>query len=85
MKLNKLIFTTVLSLSLLLGTEQISTAQMNMNPSDHQLVPIKQPLSLKILVTLGGLGLIGAEIWWFLFSQTTSKQVTKNKGIQEIK
>ncbi|MGK7954011.1 MAG: hypothetical protein AB4063_01890 [Crocosphaera sp.] len=73
MKLNKLIFMTVLSLSLLLGTEQISTAQMNMNPSDHQLVRIKQPLSLKILVTLGGLGLIGAEIWWFLFSQTTSK------------
>ncbi len=73
MKLNQLIFMTLLSLSLLLGTERISTAKMNMTQSDHQFSRIEQPLSLKILVTLGGLGLIGAEVWWFLFSQTTSK------------
>lgn len=85
MKLNQFIFITLLSLGLLLGTEQISTAKMDINQSDHQFSRIEQPLSLKILVTLGGLGLIGTEVWWFLFSQTTSKQATKNKGIQEVK
>jgi plastocyanin domain-containing protein len=30
---------------------------------------IEQPLSHKIGVTLGGMGLIGLELWWFLFSR----------------
>ena len=42
---------------------------------------IEQPLSLKILVTLGGLGLIGAEAWWFLFSKTKTQQATSRQGI----
>ncbi|MBV6627821.1 MAG: hypothetical protein KI793_33680 [Rivularia sp. (in: Bacteria)] len=29
---------------------------------------IEQPLGLKAAVTLGGIGLIGLELWWFLFS-----------------
>jgi plastocyanin domain-containing protein len=29
---------------------------------------IEQPLGLKVGLTLGGLGLIGAELWWFLLS-----------------
>ena len=28
---------------------------------------IDQPLNIKIAVTLGGLGLIGSELWWFLW------------------
>lgn len=28
---------------------------------------IEQPKSLKILVALAGLGLIGLELWWFMF------------------
>lgn len=82
MKFNQLIFMTLLSLGLLLGTAEISTAKMDMAQSDHQFSRIEQSLSLKILVTLGGLGLIGAELWWFLFSETTFKQVTKSKDIQ---
>ena len=33
---------------------------------------IEQPLGLKIIVITGGLGLIGAELWWFVFSKTKS-------------
>ena len=33
-----------------------------------QFQKIEQPLSLKLAVALGGLGLIGAELWWFKFS-----------------
>ncbi|MDJ0600647.1 MAG: cupredoxin domain-containing protein [Crocosphaera sp.] len=57
---------------------------MSPTETSNQFSRIEQPLSLKILVTLGGLGLIGAEVWWFLLSQTKSKQATTNKGIQEV-
>jgi len=30
---------------------------------------IEQPLSHKIGVTLGGMGLISLELWWFLFGR----------------
>ncbi|MBE9046977.1 hypothetical protein IQ255_21655 [Pleurocapsales cyanobacterium LEGE 10410] len=30
---------------------------------------IEQPIGLKLVVTVGGLGLIGAELWWFVFSK----------------
>ena len=65
-----------------------------------QFSKIEQPLSLKIAVALGGLGLIGAELWWFMFSHANSQhlkpcssdRVSKTKsqtaqvkqGIQEV-
>lgn len=45
---------------------------------------IEQPLSLKIIVALGGLGLIGVELWWFLFSKTKASQAVAQKEIQEV-
>ncbi|QYO68580.1 hypothetical protein JVX88_20020 [Leptolyngbya sp. 7M] len=35
---------------------------------------IEQPLGNKVAVTLGGLGLIGLELWWFLLSKPKSKK-----------
>ncbi|MDB9375942.1 hypothetical protein [Nodularia sphaerocarpa] len=40
---------------------------------------IEQPLALKVGVTIGGLGLIGLELWWFLFS----KSAAPSNGKQE--
>ena len=40
-----------------------------------QFSKIEQPLSLKIAVALGGLGLIGAELWWFMFSHANSQHL----------
>jgi plastocyanin domain-containing protein len=46
---------------------------------------IEQPLGSKVAVTLGGLGLIGLELWWFLFSKPKSKQAVVASGVQEIR
>lgn len=34
-----------------------------------QFQKIEQPLGLKIFIALSGLGLIGAELWWFIFAK----------------
>jgi len=45
---------------------------------------IEQPLSLKVGVTLGGLALIGVELWWFLLSKTKAQQAEARQGVQEL-
>ncbi|WP_414620410.1 cupredoxin domain-containing protein [Calothrix sp. CCY 0018] len=45
---------------------------------------IEQPLGLKVAVTLGGIGLIGLELWWFLLSKSKAVQANRNQDIQEI-
>jgi len=51
----------------------------------NQFQRIEQPLSNKVVVTLGGLGLIGLELWWFLLSKPKSyKAVTKDADVQEV-
>ncbi|WP_317106500.1 cupredoxin domain-containing protein [Chroococcidiopsis sp. SAG 2025] len=49
-----------------------------------QFERIEQPLWLKGAVTVGGLGLIGLELWWFLLSKPKSRQATTQAGIQEV-
>lgn len=49
-----------------------------------QLQPIEQPLSNKIIVTLGGLGLIGLELWWFLLNKPQASQSKAQGGIQTV-
>jgi plastocyanin domain-containing protein len=45
---------------------------------------IEQPLANKVAVTLGGLGLIGLELWWFLLSKPKSRQASAQSEIQEV-
>lgn len=45
---------------------------------------IEQPLANKIVLTLGGLGLIGLELWWFLLSKPKSRQAPTQGEIQEV-
>ena len=40
---------------------------------------IEQPIGLKTAVTLGGMGLIGLELWWFLFSKPKAIQADRNE------
>jgi plastocyanin domain-containing protein len=82
----------ITALSILLGT--MSDRALAQMPSDmHQMPPsnpsgefhyIQQPLWVKGLVTVGGLGLIGLEIWWFLFSKPKSRQAATQSGIQSV-
>jgi ABC-type uncharacterized transport system permease subunit len=46
--------------------------QPSQNEQTEQFQRIEQPLSNKLIVTLGGLGLIGLELWWFLGSKPKS-------------
>lgn len=68
-----------------------AVAQMSYEQMQHsetaqtgQFRRIEQPLWLKSAVTVGGLGLIGLELWWFLLSKPKSQQAMMNQGIQEI-
>lgn len=79
----KCILGTLVSLSFLLGATS-SLASTQMPGQTNQFRRIEQPMSLKIGVTLGGLALIGAELWWFVFSKTKSQQAALNQGIQEL-
>jgi plastocyanin domain-containing protein len=45
---------------------------------------IEQPLWVKGVVTASGLGLIGLELWWFLFSKSKPRQPITESGVQEI-
>ena len=78
----------VLTLGLLLGVVVGSAAGAQASESAQeqttQFRRIEQPLLLKIGVTLGGLGLIGLELWWFQFSKTEVEQAKMSQGIQEI-
>jgi plastocyanin domain-containing protein len=49
-----------------------------------QFQPIAQPIENKVAMTLGGLGLIGAELWWFLLSKFKSRQASTQAGVQEV-
>lgn len=58
--------------------------EMQSTKQTEQFRRIEQPLGNKVAVTLGGLGLIGLELWWFLLSKPKSRQATNQGGIQEI-
>lgn len=75
------------SLGIVLGVASgNAVAQMphQISESTGQFQRIEQPLSNKIIVTVGGLGLIGLELWWFLLSKPKSRQAKTQGNIQEI-
>jgi plastocyanin domain-containing protein len=81
----------IAGLGLVLGLASSTIAQMphdmnEMQPTEQagQFRQIDQPLGNKIVVTLGGLGLIGLELWWFLLSKPRSRKATAEAGIQEV-
>ena len=69
-------------------TPNVTLAEMEMPASAEkqtsQFQKIDQPIGLKLAVALGSLGLIGAELWWFMFSKTKSQKAQVKKGIQEV-
>lgn len=80
-------FGTLAGLGFLLGA--ISGALATEMPTElaaqnTQFRRIEQPLRNKLGVTLGGLGLIGLELWWFLLSKPKSQQVKARQGVAEV-
>ena len=80
-------FGTLAGLGFLLGaiSGAIATEMpAEQNTQDRQFRRIEQPLENKIGVTLGGVGLIGLELWWFLLSKPKSQKAEAHEGIAEI-
>jgi len=59
----------------------VTAAETN---QDSRFQTIQQPLTVKLLVTAGGIGLIGLELWWFLFSEKTAKKAEEKEDTQEV-
>lgn len=68
---------------LCLGMNAIAIAETP-SSSTREIRKIEQPLPLKLGVTLGGLGLIAAEVWWFLLSKTKAEKAKVSGQFQEI-
>ncbi len=73
-------------LGLLLGiSTNVALAEMpTASSNETQFHSIEQPLGLKAGVTVGGIVLIGLELWWFLLSKPQSQQAKASEGVQEI-
>ncbi|MFB2893733.1 cupredoxin domain-containing protein [Aerosakkonemataceae cyanobacterium BLCC-F50] len=87
----KVIFSNVVALGFLLGISSgVAATQMPMEMTHSiteknvQFRKINQPLGLKLGVTLGGLCLIGLELWWFMFSKSKARKAEATQGIQEM-
>jgi plastocyanin domain-containing protein len=78
-------FGTLAGFGFLLGAiSGVMAAEMETQQTVTQFQPIAQPIENKIGVTLGGLGLIGAELWWFVLSKPKARKVSTQGGIQEV-
>ncbi len=57
-------------------TPNIGSAEMPASAEKQasQFQKIEQPIGLKLAIALGGLGLIGAELWWFMFSHPNPRE-----------
>ncbi|HIK49653.1 MAG TPA: cupredoxin domain-containing protein, partial [Oscillatoriales cyanobacterium M59_W2019_021] len=82
--LKKSIFINFLSSIALLGSMETAVAKIPEPPTGDRFQLIEQPLPLKIGVTLGGIALIGLELWWFLGSKTQAQAAKTQGGVQEI-
>lgn len=80
------IWSSVAALGLLFAIPgETQAAEMPHSPTPTtQFQPIEQPLPLKVAVTIGGLSLIGLELWWFLLSHTKAQKTTTHAGLQEV-
>lgn len=57
----------------------IANPTPSQNQSSTQFRKIEQPLAIKLAVTAAGLGLIGLELWWFIFSQPQVRKAKLNQ------
>lgn len=81
------IWVTLASLGIAIGMASgVQATEMSVDHSNSttQFRSIEQPLGVKVGVTIGGLTLIGFELWWFLFSKTQAQQAKSMQGIQEL-
>jgi plastocyanin domain-containing protein len=77
MSIKRKVLPGILSLGIILsiiGNLAIANSQEATMNKRNKFAKIEQPLVLKVAVTLGGLGLIGAEVWWFVLSKPKAQR-----------
>ena len=73
----------LLSMGLSVGIASSMSAQ-EMKHNSAKFQPIEQPITLRVAIALGGLSLIGAQLWWFLGSKPKSQKAEISDGVQEV-
>lgn len=78
---------SIASVGILFGIvsgEAIAQKSHDSHPSPtaqtNQFQRIDQPLENKVAVTLGGLGIIGLQLWWFLLSKPKTQKAIATSG-----
>ena len=83
--LRKSLLVSLIGLMLLGAPAAIAQMSVDHAMPHNAFQHLEQPLSLKIGVTIGGLALIGLELWWFLGSRPLSKRAKTDQGVQAVK
>lgn len=73
----------MLGVSLLLGIAHTAKAQIS-DAGTSEFRRIEQPLGVKAGIVAAGAGLIGLELWWFLFSKTKVQTAQVDEGVQTV-
>jgi plastocyanin domain-containing protein len=62
----------LIALALLLHPGSVLATEMpsQQRNTETQFERVEQPPVIRAIVTLGGISLIGLELWWFLFSKS---------------
>ena len=81
MKVAAVLVGTMLSIAQIGGE---SPMQMPPSSPNRSFQKIEQPLPVKVGVLLGGLALVGAELWWFLGRKQQQQQATQSNGVQAV-
>lgn len=67
------------------GAQKSHESHPSATVQTNQFQRIDQPLGNKVAVTLGGFGLIGLQLWWFLLNKPKSQKAVATAGnIQEV-
>ncbi|WP_416667106.1 cupredoxin domain-containing protein [Egbenema bharatensis] len=86
--MNQRVVGLLAGLGLLWGTASGALAltphEMEHHSPTGQFEQVEQPLGVKIGVTVGGLALIGLELWWFLLSKPKAQQSRLEAGRQTL-
>jgi plastocyanin domain-containing protein len=78
MKLAAILVGTIISIF------PMGESEMPHSPTNKSFRQIEQPLPVKIAVLLGGLTLVGGELWWFLGRKQQQQQAIQTNGMQEV-
>ena len=81
MELRFCLIGSLLSAGLLLGTAEAVQAQLT-GVDVEGFRQIEQPIETKAAITIAGLGLIGFELWWFLFSKSKAESEQATGPVQ---